>query len=144
MINESKNNPEQTDPAFEQLIERALRSCGWLLPRTAEDVRHAELDPEIQATELPESLRDPFRILERATEAPVASSGDTATDPQPETVSIPPALAQLAGEEGLTYQQSVTLLGWYGQQFANRSSTKKQQPDLDDWRRLYKDVKEFL
>ena len=144
MTNEPRPDPESADPEFERLVEQALRFRGWLLPRTVGDVERAERDPEIQRTELPESLRDASHLLDRAMGPARAPASASAPKSLPTAVQIPPALAELASEVGLSYQQSVTLLGWYGQQFANRSSTKNQPPGLEDWRRLYHDVKEFL
>jgi hypothetical protein len=134
---------DRTVSEFERLVERAMRSCGWLLPRTLEDIRRAEEDPEIAATKLPESLKDPLRILEQAlsrtVETPKPAKSETTGKKE-----IPPALTQLATEVGLSYEQSLTLFSMQGQIFAHRSSTRNQEPTLADWRRFYNDLKEFL
>ena len=42
-----------------------MRTCGWLLPRTIEEVRRAEAELRADLIPLPEMLKDPFRILGR-------------------------------------------------------------------------------
>jgi hypothetical protein len=144
MNEQPEKTPEPPDPEFDRLLEIAMRSCGWLLPKSLEQVRQAEEDPEIMRTELPDSLKDPFQILDRelASASPVSTGLNSEAPPL--TIAIPLPLAQLALEEALTQTQTLTLLSWQGQVFAHRSSTRNQQPDLAAWRRFYQDVKEFL
>jgi hypothetical protein len=143
MSNDFSRTFDDADLEFQRLVERAMRSCGWLLPQTPGEVRRAEEDPEIIATELPESLKDPRRILERA----LRETAETTDSPHPDAAdkkAIPTALAQLATEVGLSTEQSLTLFNMQSQIFAHRSSTRNQEPTLADWRRFYKDLKEFL
>jgi hypothetical protein len=55
---------ELTDAELERLIRAAMRRNGMLLPTTVEDVRAAEAWLEANPIELPESLRDPAKVLE--------------------------------------------------------------------------------
>jgi len=143
MSNNFGKYSEHADLEFQRLVERAMRSCGWLLPQTPAEVRRAEEDPEIVASELPESLKDPRRILKRALGEPAETTGPTQRETS-DKKAIPPALAQLAVEVGLSCEQSLTLFNMQSQIFAHRSSTRNQEPTLADWRRFYKDLKEFL
>jgi transcriptional regulator with XRE-family HTH domain len=59
-------------------------------------------------------------------------------------VQIPQPLANFAAEEGLSFRQTLTLLGMQRQIVAHRSSTKKDELDMVDWRKFYEAVKEFL
>jgi hypothetical protein len=139
------SNFDPIDPNFENLVERAMRVCGWLLPTTVEDVQHAEAELKEKRIPLPERLRDPFRLLDHRAvpeQKPVASSPpDTAIDPWQ---ALPNTLRQLAREVGLTIEQSLKLLKMGRQVVAHRSSTKKDEMDLNDWRKFYDAVKEFL
>jgi len=139
------HNIDPIDPGFENLVERAMRVCGWLLPTTIEDVRRAEAELKENPVALPERLRDPFRLLDRR----AVPEPKGVTSSPPETVAdpwqaLPNALRQLAREIGLTIEQSLKLLKMGRQVVAHRSSTKKDEMDLDDWRKFYDAVKEFL
>jgi hypothetical protein len=144
----SKTHPDDTDPIdpnFEHLVERAMRACGWLLPTTIEDVRRAEAELSENPIPLPERLRDPFRLLDRrlarGSEAVSPCPPETAVDPW---LSLPRALVQLACEVGLTIEKALKLQKMGRQVVAHRSSTKKDEMDLEDWRKFYEAVKEFL
>ncbi|MBI2480915.1 MAG: helix-turn-helix domain-containing protein [Planctomycetia bacterium] len=67
------------------------------------------------------------------------------TKQQPaEEVQIPKALAEFAGDEGLSFRQSIALLEMQNQIIAHRSSTKKGDLDKVDWQKFYEAVKDFL
>jgi hypothetical protein len=135
----------QATPGFEEIVERAMRTCGWLLPRTIEEVRRAEAELRADPIPLPEGLRDPIRILGSRTaraESPPAAEG---REERAEVgVTIPEPLAQLAREVRLTSQQMISMLKMRAQIIAHRSNTKKDELDLADWRKFYEAVKEFL
>lgn len=64
---------------------------------------------------------------------------------QPEKeVQIPKALAEFAGDEGLSFRQAIALLEMQNQIIAHRSSTKKGDLEKVDWQKFYEAVKEFL
>jgi len=64
---------------------------------------------------------------------------------QPEKeVQIPKALAEFAGDEGLSFRQAIALLDMQNQIIAHRSSTKKGDLEKVDWQKFYEAVKEFL
>lgn len=68
---------------------------------------------------------------------------NSAKEPEKE-VQIPKALAEFAGEEGLSFRQAIALLEMQNQIIAHRSSTKKGDLDKIDWQKFYEAVKEFL
>jgi transcriptional regulator with XRE-family HTH domain len=70
-------------------------------------------------------------------------TGDETEASQAE-IQIPKPLANFAAEEGLSFRQTLTLLGMQRQIVAHRSSTKKDDLDMVDWRKFYEAVKEFL
>lgn len=139
------NNTDPIDPGFENLVERAMRDCGWLLPTTIEEVRRAEAELKERPVPLPERLRDPLRLFDRRAisepKAVAANLPEAAPEPW---LSLPNALRDLAREVGLTIEQSLKLLKMGRQVVAHRSSTKKDEMDLADWRKFYDAVKEFL
>ncbi|MDG3008392.1 hypothetical protein [Paludisphaera mucosa] len=139
------NDIDPTDPALEKLVERAMQDCGWLLPTTIEGVRRAEAELLERHVPLPERLRDPHRLLDRRVlsepKAVPSSTPVASTDPWK---ALPIALIELAREVGLTIEQSLKLLKMGRQVVAHRSSTKKDEMDLADWRKFYEAVKEFL
>jgi hypothetical protein len=134
------------DHEFERSVHKAMRLCGWLLPRTDDELRLAEAELATDPVKLPESLRDPFRILDRL--------GSAATEEQPsptasaqvraDELQIPSALLKLANDFGLTVPHVTSLMAMQGQIVANRSATRNDAPTYDDWKRLYESVKEFL
>ncbi len=65
------------------------------------------------------------------------------TEPEKE-VQIPKALAEFAGDEGLSFRQAIALLEMQNQIIAHRSSTKKGDLEKVDWQKFYEAVKEFL
>jgi len=64
MSNAPENNEEFQDRDFERAVYQAMKSCGWLVPKTPEELRRAEAKLAMNPIEIPESLRDPFRILD--------------------------------------------------------------------------------
>jgi hypothetical protein len=59
-----------------------------------------------------------------------------------EPVQIPSTLSIFAEEEHLTYTETLTLLETHGAVIARRSSESIKPPTVEDWRRLYKAIKE--
>jgi len=59
-------------------------------------------------------------------------------------VQIPKALADFAGDEGLSFRQAIALLDMQNQIIAHRSSTMKGNLEKVDWQKFYEAVKEFL
>jgi hypothetical protein len=62
------HSPTDGEP-FSRVVYRAMKQLGWLLPATIEEVRQAEADLERDPVELPESLRDPMKLLDRNSRA---------------------------------------------------------------------------
>src|SRR3954447_7530613 len=90
------NNTDPIDPTFENLVERAMQVCGWLLPTSVEAVLRAEAELKAKPIPLPERLRDPFRLLDRRVVAEpkgvTSRPPEIATDPWQ---TLPNALRQL-------------------------------------------------
>ena len=59
-------------------------------------------------------------------------------------VPIPASLAKFAGDERLSFRQTLMLLDMQKQIVAHRSAKKKDDLESVDWRRFYEGVKEFL
>ena len=59
-------------------------------------------------------------------------------------IQIPSELSEFASREGLTFQQTLTLLRMRQQIVAHRSAGTRSGSDVFDWRKLYESVKEFL
>lgn len=59
-------------------------------------------------------------------------------------VPIPASLARFAGEEGLSFRQTMMLLDMQKQIVAHRSARKKDGLEAVDWRKFYESVKEFI
>jgi hypothetical protein len=144
MSNASENNEEFQDREFERAVYEAMKSCGWLLPKTPEELRRAEAELVMNPVELPESLRDPFQILD----TPQTHSRDGYAVPsllvQPEGLQMPAALRRLASEVGLRLDQVTALISMRAQIIANRSSSRNEEPEYEDWKRLYDSLKDFL
>ena len=146
MSKEYREDSIQADAEFERLVYQALKACGWLLPETVEEVRRAETELEGHKVELPETLRDPFRLLDRS----IPRLGKSArAKPQAETqppggARLPAALLDLARELGLSLGGAIRIFELQSQVVAHRSSSKKDELSRDDWRRFYEAVKEFL
>ena len=68
----------------------------------------------------------------------------TSTKQPEKEVQIPKALAEFAGDEGLSFRQAIALLDMQNQIIAHRSSTKKGDLEKVDWQKFYEAVKEFL
>lgn len=144
MSNAPENDEEFRDRDFEHAVYQAMKSCGWLLPRTPEEIRRAEAELATNPVELPESLRDPFQILE----PPATQPGDEYKAPSPlaqfEGLQIPAGLRRLITEFGLCLDQVTALISMRGQIIANRSTSRNKEPEYEDWKRFYDSVKEFL
>src|SRR5262245_19402847 len=54
----------RSEEDVEQLIYDAMQSLGWLIAQTPEDVARAEEALAEEAVELPDSLRDPYAVLD--------------------------------------------------------------------------------
>jgi hypothetical protein len=146
MKNRAEKDQEFGDEEFEGALYRAMRSCGWLLPKSPDDLRRAEAELAANPVELPATLRDPVRILYGAETGGSEQNSITAPPsaaPGP-GVRIPPGLQRLANEVGLTIDHMVSLIGMQAQIIANRSTSRNEDPTYDDWKRLYEAVKEFL
>jgi hypothetical protein len=121
-----------------------MKSRGWLLPKTPEELRRAEAELAMNPIEIPESLRDPFRIID----TPETHSRDEFAAPSPlgqfEGFQIPAALQRLASEVGIPLDQVMALIGMRAQIIANRSTSRNEEPEYEDWKRLYESVKDFL
>jgi hypothetical protein len=146
MKNRAEEDQEFGDEDFEGALYRVMRSCGWLLPKSPDDLRQAEAELAAHPVELPASLRDPLRILYRAEMGAVDESSVTApvSSAPGAGIRIPPGLQRLANEVGLTFEHVVSLIGMQAQIIANRSTSRNEDPTYDDWKRLYEAVKEFL
>lgn len=59
-----------------------------------------------------------------------------------EPVQIPSTLSIFAEQEGLSYTDTLTLLETHSAVIARRSSESIKPPTVEDWRRLYKAIKE--
>jgi len=144
MSNAPENNEEFQDRDFERAVYEAMKSCGWLLPKSPEELRRAEAELAMNPIEIPESLRDPFRILD----TPKTHSRDEYAAPSPlgqfEGFQMSAALQRLASEVGLRLDQVMALTSMQAQIIANRSTSRNEEPEYEDWKRLYDSVKEFL
>jgi hypothetical protein len=146
MKNRAEEDEEFDDQDFEGALYRVMRSCGWLLPKSPDDLRRAEAELAAHPVELPASLRDPLTILYGAEMGAIGESSRTSPlSPAPEAgVRIPAGLQRLANEAALTYDHVMSLIGMQAQIIANRSTSRNEDPTYDDWKRLYEAVKEFL
>ncbi len=144
MSNAFENNEEFQDRDFERAVYQAMKSCGWLLPKTPEELRRAEAELVMNPIELPESLRDPFQILD----TPQTHSRDEYSVPsvlvELEGHQMPAGLQRLASEVGLRLDQVTALISMRVQIIANRSASRNDEPEYEDWKRLYDLVKGFL
>ncbi len=124
MSNASENNEEFQDRDFERAVYEAMKSCGWLLPKSPEELRRAEAKLVMNPIELPESLRDPFQILD----TPQAHSRDEYAVPsllvELEGHQMPAGLQRLASEVSLRLDQVTALISMRAQIIANRSTSR--------------------
>jgi transcriptional regulator with XRE-family HTH domain len=67
-----------------------------------------------------------------------------ASEEPPTEVPIPASLAKFAGDERLSFRQTLMLLDMQKQIVAHRSAKKKEGLEAVDWRKFYEGVKEFL
>jgi hypothetical protein len=58
-----KDGPPPNDVNLKRHVYEAMRSLGWIIPTTEEDVERAEALLSKENIELPEELRDPYAIL---------------------------------------------------------------------------------
>jgi transcriptional regulator with XRE-family HTH domain len=70
-------------------------------------------------------------------------TGEASKEPEVE-VPIPATLARFAGEERLSFRQTLMMLEMQQQLLAHRSAKKKDGLESVDWRKFYEAVKEFL
>lgn len=130
------------DPELLREVYRALKSCGWLLPETVEEVRRAEKILQEDPIEVPEELLDPLRLLASfSDEHPDSKSSH---GPVMDYPAIPSGLSRLAQEENLAHSQVLSLIGLQAQMLFNRSGSKSDEISYDDWKRFYLGVKEYL
>jgi len=54
-----------TDDDFERVVLEAIRRGSWMLPQTAEEVRHAEEELASNPEELPAGLANPYSVLDQ-------------------------------------------------------------------------------
>ncbi len=144
MSNAPENNEEFQDREFERAVYQAMKSCGWLLPQTPEELRGAEAELAMNPIELPESLRDPFRLLDTPATQPRDESAAPSPLVQLEGFQMPAGLPRLVTEVGLRLDQVMTLISMRAQIIANRSTSRNEAPEYEDWKRLYDSVKDFL
>jgi Zn-dependent peptidase ImmA (M78 family) len=62
--NRKPDEREQNDDDLERLAYDAMQSLGWLIPQTPEDVARAEQALAEEPVELPESLQNPYAVLD--------------------------------------------------------------------------------
>ena len=91
-----------------------------------------------------DKLLDIARALSLSLDYLMTGKDSDTSKPTPPQVQVPSALAEFAGEEGLTFRQTVALLEMQNQIIAHRSSTRKGDLSKVDWRKFYEAVKEFL
>ncbi len=144
MSNAPENNQECEDRDFERAVHRAMRSCGWLLPRTPEELRQAEAELTANPIELPQSLRDPFRVLGAADAEPSDEHSASCAVDEFEGLGISDGLRRLVTEVGLRLEQVTSLISMRAQIIANRSTSRNEELSYEDWKRFYEAVKEFL
>jgi len=144
MSNAPEKNEEFQDRDFERAVHRAMRSCGWLLPRTSEELRHAEAELAANPIELPESLRDPFRILQAVEAEPTNEHAASSAVDEFEGLQISDGLRRLVTEVGLRLDQVTYLISMRAQIIANRSASRNEELSYEDWKRFYEAVKESL
>jgi hypothetical protein len=92
-----KDDPPPSKANLERHVYEAMRSLGWIIPTTEEDVARAESMLSREAVELPEELKNPYHILESMdTDCP-------ASDPEPVPVDaeVEENLARAAREGGV-------------------------------------------
>jgi len=78
-MSEDKNKQINPDRTLEHQVYGAMRFLGWALPRTSEDVKKAEERLALSPIKLPESLKDPNKLLNNQTNSNVDITSE-ATD----------------------------------------------------------------
>jgi hypothetical protein len=146
MKNRPADDQDSGDQDFEDTLSRMMRSCGWLLPKSPDDLRRAEAELAADPVELPASLRDPFRVLYGAEMKAIDETSRTSPlgSAMGAEVRIPSGLQRLASELGLSFNHVTSLIGMQAQIIANRSTSRNEDPSYEDWKRFYEAVKEFL
>jgi len=71
-----KPTTPQKAPSLEDQIYDALRTRGWIIPQTDEDVMHTEVDIEHNPIPLPPELEDPSELLRKL--FPITREGEPA------------------------------------------------------------------
>ena len=64
-MSRKRQNPREAERRFECTLHEGIRSLGWLLPETEDEVRAADEEDDGDSLELPPELRDPFAALTR-------------------------------------------------------------------------------
>lgn len=92
-----KDGPPPNEVNLERQVYEAMRSLGWIIPTTEEDVTRAESMLSKETVELPEELKDPYQILESM------DSDCPPSDPEPVPVDadVEQNLARAAREGGV-------------------------------------------
>src|SRR5436305_14293184 len=96
MPGDKKTNTERREKSkgqLEELLHEAMVCLGWLIPATPAGVARAEAEIDEESIELPESLLDPYAILD----ATVRPSSTTPVR-QPSNDDIVQCLARAARE----------------------------------------------
>jgi transcriptional regulator with XRE-family HTH domain len=63
---------------------------------------------------------------------------------QRESTPIPPALAEAAERQGLSYRATVTLSEAYRQIVARRGTEPEREPTADEWLAMYRALKQYI
>lgn len=90
------NGPLQSKVNVERHVFDAMRSLGWIIPTTEEDVAFAEAMLSREVVELPEELKDPYPILESID----ADCPPIPAAPVPRDAQVEENLARAAREGG--------------------------------------------
>lgn len=61
-----------------------------------------------------------------------------------QNIEIPYELSLCAEEFGLSHKNTVTVLKTYNSLVARRSSNSKKEMDVNDWKKFYESIKEYL
>ena len=64
--------------------------------------------------------------------------------PNPEPVTIPAELTQLARDMNLSFTQTEALLAAHRSVIARRSNEERKTPTAEDWKEMYETLKKFL
>ena len=94
-------DPPPNKEDLERHVYNAMRSLGWIIPTTEEDVERAETALSKEEVELPEELKDPYQTLESIdSDCPPFESEDLPVDAEVEE-----NLARAAREGGVIWPE---------------------------------------